>query len=293
MTDADRRKVLTALVAVQVMFAIHYPTSKVLLQDLAAPAWAALRTGSAAAIFLVLYAFGRRRHLAAKDHLKLFGLAVIGVALNQIGFIEGMDRTTPAHSSLIITTVPVATLGFAVLLGREKLQWPAALGMGLALLGVLVLLQVDQLEIRAEWFLGDILTLANGASFALYLVLSRDLIRRLGPITASAGFLCWGNLITFTYGGHELAQVQWSELPVRAYILAAYGVLGPTVLAYLLNSWAVQRVEPSRVALFIYLQPILAATVSAIWLGEPVTARLIVSSIFVFLGVLLATRSRA
>ena len=47
------------------------------------------------------------------------------------------------------------------------------------------------------------------------------------------------------------------------------------------------------VALFIYLQPVLASALSVLVLGEPVTSRLVVASVLVFLGVLFAVRSLA
>jgi len=42
--------------------------------------------------------------------------ALFGVVINQSCFVEGLSRTTPIHSSIINTTIPVGTLTFAVLL---------------------------------------------------------------------------------------------------------------------------------------------------------------------------------
>jgi drug/metabolite transporter (DMT)-like permease len=67
-------------------------------------------------------------------------------------------------------------------------------------------------------------------------------------------------------------------------------VLFPTVLAYFLNYWALARVDSSQVALFIYLQPVLASALSVIWLGEQIGPRLVISTALVFAGVLFATR---
>jgi len=124
----------------------------------------------------------------------------------------------------------------------------------------------------------------------MFLVLSRDLIRKLGPVTATTGVFCWGTIGAVAYGGDELARVAWSGLPLEAWLLMGYAVVFPTVLAYFLNYWALERVESSSVALLIYLQPILAAAISVVWLGEALTGRLLVSSALVFLGVLFATR---
>lgn len=275
---------------VQAFFAVHYVVAKILLATIAPDAWAALRVMSAAAVLLAVYVIRGGAAIAPRDLLKLAGLSFFGVALNQICFIEGLSRTTPAHSSLINTTIPVLTVAFAVLLGREKLRAPTAAGIALAMSGVLVLLQVDRLELRAQWFLGDLLTQLNAASFSFFLVISRNTIRRVGSFPATVAVLCFGSLGVAAYGGVSAAAVDPAALSPSLWAIAVYIILGPTVLAYFLNYWALARVESSHVALFVYLQPILASTLSVVWLGEVITARLVVSSVLVFLGVLFATR---
>jgi drug/metabolite transporter (DMT)-like permease len=286
----ERVRVLGALVLVQVFFAVHYVVAKILLATVSADAWAALRVMSAAALLLAVFAVRGGARVAPGDLLKLAGFSIFGVVLNQICFIEGLSRTTPAHSSLINTTIPVLTVLFAVLLGREKLRPSTAAGIVLAMSGVLVLLRVDNLQLRAEWFTGDLLTQLNAASFSFFLVISRNTIRRVGSLPATVGVLCFGSLGVAAYGGQSAAAVDPAGLSPSLWIIAVYVVLGPTVLAYFLNYWALSRVESSHVALFVYLQPILASALSVVWLGEVITGRLIVSSALVFLGVLFATR---
>lgn len=289
--DDGSGAVFAALTSVQLMFAVHYVAAKVVLQSVPAPAWAAIRVMAGAALFLLVYARRGPRRLVARDHAALAGLAMLGIVVNQICFAEGLARTTPSHSALINTTIPVATLLFALLLGRERPHAAGLAGIGTALAGVLVLLRVDDLA-GAPWIRGDLLTLVNAASFSLFLVLSRDTIRRLGPTAATAGLLCWGALGVAAYGASSIGTLDPAVFTPRLLALAAYIVVFPTVLAYLLNSWALARVESSRVALFIYLQPVITAVLSATFLGERITPRLVGSSALVFLGVLLASRRR-
>jgi len=286
----DRARVVAALVLVQVLFGLHYLATKLLLASVEPDAWAALRVLTAAAIFLGVWIAHGPVPIPPRDVLRLAVFSLFGVVVNQICFIEGLARTTPAHSSLIMTTIPVATLGFAVLLGRERLRRAALGGILLSMAGVLVLLRVDDLELRSEWFVGDVLTLVNGASFALFLVISKGVVRRLGPVTATAGVLCFGSLGAAAYGGGAVARLDFGAWGPQQWLLAGGIVLFPTVLAYFLNFWALARVHSSQVALFIYLQPILASGLSVAFLGEKITPRLVVSSLLVFLGVLLATQ---
>lgn len=271
------------------MFAGHYLAAKVLLTEIPPPAWAAIRLVLAASILVAIHVLRGWAAIPWREHARLALFAFFGVVVNQICFIEGLSRTTPAHSSLLNTTIPVATLLFAVLMGRERLRRASAIGILLALTGVLVLLRVDELQIRAEWFLGDVLTLVNASSFAFFLVISKDTIRRLGPRRATAGLLGWGALGALAYGGADVLALPGQVWTPRIVALAAYIVIFPTVLAYFLNYWALARVESSQVALFIYLQPILAGGLSVAFLGEVVTGRLIASAVLVFAGVLFAS----
>lgn len=290
MEAGERARVLSALVLVQVFFAVHYVLAKILLATIPPDAWAALRVVAAAVILLVIYVARGGAPIAGRDLAKLAGFSFFGVILNQICFIEGLQRTTPAHSSLINTTIPVATVFFAVALGREKLRASTAAGIVLAMSGVLILLKVDHLELRAQWLHGDLLTQLNAASFAFFLVISRNTIRRVGSFPSTVAVVCFGSVGVALFGGSSAAAVDPAAVPAHVWVIATYIVIGPTVLAYFLNYWALARVESSHVALFVYLQPILASALSVAFLGEVITGRLIASSCLVFLGVLFATR---
>lgn len=283
--------VTAALVVVQLLFAGHYLAAKLVLDVVPAKAWAVLRILPAAALVLaVAYSRGIPR-LSWRDLRGLATYALFGVVLNQIFFVEGLARTTPAHSALLNTTIPIATILFATLLGRERPTLVRVAGMALAFVGALVLLRVDRLELQSTWFRGDILTMLNAASFGLFLVLSKPAVVRIGATSATAGILAFGSLGIAAAGSRDLAHFNLGSVPAYLWTIAAFIILFATVLPYFLNAWALARVESSRVAIFVYLQPVIATALSAGVLGEKVTVRFYVSSALVFAGVFLATRS--
>jgi drug/metabolite transporter (DMT)-like permease len=73
-------------------------------------------------------------------------------------------------------------------------------------------------------------------------------------------------------------------------------VLLPTVGAYYLNAWALTKVAPSTVAVYIYLQPLIAFGVAPLVLGEQWGWRTVIAALLIFAGVAIVTkrgRSRA
>ncbi len=66
-----------------------------------------------------------------------------------------------------------------------------------------------------------------------------------------------------------------------------YVIIGATVVTYFLNLWAVKRVVATRVAIFIFLQPLIAATLGVAFRGEEVTLRFGVAAGLILAALLL------
>lgn len=279
--------VIGVLLLVQVFFGTHYVAGKVLLQWIDPAAWALVRVVAAAVLLQLLVLRRRADRPDRKEWLQLGSFAVFGVVINQVLFVEGLSRTTPAHSALIMTTIPLLTVLFAVLLGKERLSLPRAGGLVLALAGVWILLRADRFRVEGDLLLGDLLSLGNAASFSLFLVLSREYLVRHDPLVAIARVFTLGAFGVAVYGLLPLTRIEPGELPAQAWWLAAFIVVFPTVGSYFLNYWALSRVSSSLVALFIYLQPLIATTMQwALGKGAP-GSRFYWAAVLVFTGVAL------
>ncbi len=288
---SDRGRVFAALVAVQVAFGVHYPVAKLLLAEIEPRAWAALRIVAAAAIMLgVALATGRRFPRRPSDWGRLAVFAVFGVVINQIFFVEGLSRTTPTHSAVINTSIPVSTLLFAVLLGRESVdRWKLA-AFALAVSGVMLVVEPHRVSFGNETAVGDMLTIVNATSFAFFLVVSRRLLMRTDPVAVTGVLFALGAVWIVAAGWRPLLAFDPRTVSTGFWWLAAFSIVFATVGTYLLNYWALARVDSSVVALFIYLQPMIAGTLSALWLGERPGWNVLAGGALIFAGVYVSLR---
>jgi drug/metabolite transporter (DMT)-like permease len=285
-------RVTAALVAVQIFFGVNYFISKLVLSQMAPRAWACVRVGCAAVLLLVwTHAVARRPWPSRQACRQLAWFAFFGAVFNQILFVEGLSRTTPAHSAIINSLIPVLTLGFAILLRREPATAERIAAIALAFASVLVLLRVESFRLHDDLVKGDLLTLANASSFSLFLVMSRDALRRADPLVATTWMLTFGAVGILLVGGSQLARAPLAALPPSFWLLAAYVIVCATVLTYFLNYYALGHTDSSMVALFIYLQPPIATALSAALLGERPDARFYVAAAGIFAGVYLAVRA--
>lgn len=286
-----RAAVPLSLIAVQVFFGFHYLAAKLVLAEMPPRAWAFSRIAAAAAVVWAVCLLTRR---PLPREPKVWGLlavySVFGVGINQVCFVEGLSRTTPTHSALMNTTIPVVTLAFAVLFGLERIRRRKVAALLLALAGVLFVIRPWAAAVPSRVQTGDLLTLVNATSFSFFLVISKRLLNRIDALAATAILLTFGTLTIGIVGLPPLLHVDPGALSANFWWLAAFIVLLPTAAAYVVNYWALGKVESSLVAFFIFLQPALAAALSWVFLGERPTAVMILGAALIFLGVGLAVR---
>ncbi|MDW8363061.1 MAG: DMT family transporter [Myxococcales bacterium] len=275
------------LVAVQAAFASLSVAGKIVLEHVPPHALLLARTAGAAAVFVAL-ARGRIG-LGARDTLRAALLGVLGVFLNQVLFLHGLERTTAVRATVLVTTIPVFTALVAVAARRERASGAVAAGIGCALLGILVLVGPAALTDARGAVVGDALVALNSLSYAVYLVFVRDLVERHGGLRVVAVAFCAGTLLALPVGTAPLVRALGSA-PPDALGWLAYVVAIPTVFTYVANAWALRRVPSSTVASFVFLQPLIAALLAVPLLGERVGLDLLVSGTLVLAGVALVTR---
>lgn len=262
--SGERARVALALTLVQIFFGLHYLAAKGVLEHVPVRSWAAIRVVAAAAVLFVLAWRARVRIPRSRaDLAQLSVYALFGVAINQVCFVEGLARTTPVHSSLVNTTIPVGTLLFATFARHERFTALKVVSLALSLTGVLLVLRPDAGSLGGGQLLGDLLTLVNALSYSFFLVISRRYLARTDPLGATAMMLALGAIPILLFSVPDWRGFAPAAVPAGTWALAAFIVVFPTAAAYLLNSWALARVESSLVALFIYLQPVVAVTLSA------------------------------
>ena len=284
-------RIYGALFLVQIIFGLHYLTTSLIVERIDAFEWTAVRILFAGVFMIIIY---RRKILnfpRGKEWYFLILLSLLGIVLNTALFTKGLELTTPAHASLISCMIPVMTLVFAWLLGQEKMTRYKSLSLVTAMSGALILLGIDDLDIRSDLFIGDVLIFINFSCFGLFLVLSKSVINHHSPIGLSVLVMSIGSVLLLPLSTKNIlfSHDIWLDQPWWIWGAAFYSIFFATVVTYSLNYYAMSHVDSSKVALFIYFQPVVAGTLSVALGMDKITLRLIVSSILILSGLLLST----
>lgn len=279
-----------ALIAVQFFFASLTVVAKFVLPSISPAGIVFFRvTGAALAFALVHALFVRERVTDRRDLATLVGLAMLGVVMNQLLFLEGVKRTTAINTNILVTTVPAFTLTIALALRYERATWSKIGGIVLAALGAIYLIGPDRIRLDPTTAFGNALVACNTASYAGYLVLSKRMLKRYHPLTVVTHVFLFGAVIVTPFGLAALRHVDLAEVPRGSLLGLGYIVICSTFLAYYLSIWALQHTASSLVAMYVYLQPVMTVGAAPLILGERLTARAAVAAVIIFGGLALAT----
>jgi drug/metabolite transporter (DMT)-like permease len=244
--------------------------------------------GGAIVFLLIAWRMGGLR-IERGDRGLLVVCGLLGVVFNQALFINGLRHTTAISANLISSTIPVFATLFAVLLGRERFRWTRVLGIVLAMSGVLVLFDVRNLATSGDHLLGDVMCLANCASYALFLVLVRPLSAKYAPMSLVALMFVVASVAFAPLG--VSAWVDFApRMGLHEALLLLFIVAFPTVGSYSLTQVGLRRAEASLVATYIYLQPVFATVGAVLILHEPLRPVIGLAAALIFLGVWVSTR---
>ena len=292
MPASSRRPVSVHLIllVVQVCFASLAVVGKKALVAIPPGVIVSTRVAGGALVFFLLARRQGPLRVARGDLGRLVLCALFGVVVNQLLFVNGLERSTATSASVLGTTIPVFTTVFAVAAGAERLRRWRALGIAIALAGALVLVRIDRFSWSDRHAVGNLMIVANSASYAIFLVIVRPLAGRVAPMPLVA--LLFACAVPFVGAAELGAWIRFApRLDAGAAGFLAFLVAVPTVAAYALNQIALARAESSLVASYIYVQPVVAALGAWLYIHEVPEARLLVAAPLVFLGVWVSARA--
>jgi drug/metabolite transporter (DMT)-like permease len=284
-----------ALLAVQVIFGTWPVLGKIALRAVPSTGLVAIRVGGAAFAFLLLLGLrGRLVSPERRDLARLVLYSLLGVVFNQFLYVKGLSLSTAVNAALLNATIPVFTLLVGALLGKDRLTAHVTVGTLVAAAGVVYLIDPFRASLGGDTMEGNLLLVANTFCYGAYLAVSQDVFRRYGALTAMTWLFAIGSVAAVPFGGYQLAQTDFATVGLVVWLVLVYTVLVQTVGAYYLNAWALERVSPSTVAVYIYLQPLFAFVVAPLLLGagERPGLRHAVATLLIFAGVAVVTLSR-
>ncbi|WP_439516086.1 DMT family transporter [Sediminibacterium sp.] len=279
-----------AVLAANFIFGAGYAVVKTITPEFIAPfALNVVRVLSSLLLFWLLFLMKPSNAGFERKHLPRFLLcALTGVAINQLLFIKGLSLTTAIHSSLLSLGTPIFITIIAAWLLKEKLTLYKIAGLALGIGGAaMLILMKDNSTSGKDMLLGDILIIINAISYAFYLVLVRPLMEHYKPIHVLRWVFTFGTFMILPFGLEQFMDTNWAAFGTTQWIALAFVALFVTFFAYLFNVYGLSVIGSSATGSYIYTQPVFAAIIAMVFMGEHFTITKALAAICIFSGVYL------
>jgi drug/metabolite transporter (DMT)-like permease len=268
------RPAFVLLFAANLVYATSYVATRLALDDVPPATLALLRLVLGGAVLLPLARGLSSDPPAPGRGARVFWMGALGFAAAFALSHWGIARSSATNAALLIVVEPLALVALGPLLLDERLTRREAAGAALAVAGA-VLVVVNgvpglTLEVLPRWR-GDLLLVLSGVAYASYSLLGRTVLTDANAAAVTARSITWGAVVMAPLAGAEWLTGARPSVTPTAVAATLYLALVITAGGYLVWNWALARVEASRAAPFLTVQPAVGALLGALVLDEPVT----------------------
>ena len=287
-----------ALLGANLIYGANYIIAKGVMPNKIGPsAFIFLRILGAGILFWILKSFIKEK-VEKKDFLRLIFCGIFGITINQLLFFHGLNLTSPIDASIIMTSLPVLVMIYSFFILNEKITKNKLAGIAIGAIGAILLIIYGNKSGGTSSLLGNLFIFMNAASYGLYLVLVKPLMKKYNTITIISWIFLFGFIFMFPFGIQDLLATDFSAFTTGTYLTIGFVILGTTFFAYLFNIYALNHVAPSVAGSYVYLQPAISFIMVAIYAfvfnqkeyEQDINLIKILSCLFVMIGVYLISK---
>lgn len=280
-----------AILGANLIYGVNYSIAKDVMPAYIQPfGFIFYRVLGALMLFAMIASFYKER-IAKKDMLLLAVCGFFGVGLNQLSFFYGLNLTNPINAGIIMVSNPIMVLLASAFILKTRITYLKIVGLILGISGALIILLFKKgFSFGSDTIIGDSFILLNSASYAVYLVLVKPLMSKYKPITVVTWVFGFGFLFVMPFGFSEISEIDWSSFTPDIWWKFGFVIVATTFLTYLFNIYGLQRLNPSVVSTYIYLQPLIAAFYSISLGKDSFTWIKFIAAILIFSGVYLVSK---
>jgi drug/metabolite transporter (DMT)-like permease len=285
---------LGVLLAV-IFWGISFVATKTALREIPPITLIFTRFAIGSALLTGILALRRERLMPPVDCLlPLAAMGFVGVFVHQMLQAYGLTMTSAVNTGWLIGLTPIWSALLAGFFLRERFRGAKLAGLAAGCAGALLV--VTRGEIRPGLLAlpatrGDLLILASTLNWAIYTVLGHRTLRSLGPARASAGAMTMGCAMLAPFFIRIEGWRHYEALSAGGWVAVLFLGICCSGLGYFFWYAALEKIEASRVASVLYLEPLVTLAAAVVLLGEPVRPVAVAGGLLVLGGVALVQRA--
>ena len=248
-----------------------------------------LRYGLAVLMLLPLLLIVKRPPPPAKVVLILAGLGVIQFGLFHLFVNTALEQIPASRGAVIFSLIPVMTMLFAAMAGRDRLTAINLFAAFLSIIGVSLAIGEKAFQnqsVSSSWT-GEILFFMAVCCGAIYNAFSSGLLKVHSIVHATIIGMASGSTFILIFSISEGFPSVTTDFSTETWLWILY-LAGPAAaLSLFLFNWGLQQLSPSKAAIYVPLAPVAASAFGAFLLGEELSGLFLVGLAFAITGPIL------
>lgn len=227
-----------------------------------------------------------------RNLFNVFLLGATGIFAYNALFFTALQTIPAGRAAVVVANNPIIiALGAALFLG-EPLTGRKMAGIGISVSGALVAItRGDPAFFHAGGFTwGDVALLGCLASWAAYSLLGKTTMRVMSPLAAVTWSCAAGAVMLLPFALHEGMLTAMRDYPVSVWASIVYLGMFGTAIGFTWFYEGVNRIGAAKAGVFINFVPITAILSGWLFLGEPLSASLLLGAALVLTGVYTANK---
>ncbi len=291
------KKAILLTVLANIIWGANTPIMKLALIQVPVFSLAFIRMFFASLILGLIILFSKNSrdlYIKKEDYKKFIYCALFGVTINLALYFIGLKYTQAIIASFLVAAVPIFTMISAHFYLKEKFKGQIIAASAIALIGVILIIGKPEGHLTLLQIIGDLLLLASTASWIIYEIVSKKLLKVYTSTTVCFYSMAIGAVTLLPFFLIEIINnSSWiSQLNSKSFVAILYGIFFASIIAYLAWQKALSILPAGQAAFYFYLDPISGAALSIILLGEKLTPSLILGGILITIAVLISEKHR-
>lgn len=268
---------------------VSFVSTKAVLGKLDPFSLLVLRFGIGALFLLLLLLIQRNRLLISIKYVPhIMVLGILGVFVHQVLQATALLTINASSAGWLISFSPIFTVILSIFFLDERLSINKAVGMLLAIIGVLIVTTTRSGQsFQIALNIGFLLMILSTLNWAVYSVLLKSLKIPYSPLLITFYMSLIGLVLTTPF---IIRNRGWESLSLLSYTEWAHLLfLGVFVsgMAYWFWGKALKVLEASKVSMFLYLEPITTLVAAVLLLHEKVFLISAAGGIIIIIGVII------
>ena len=229
--------------------------------------------------------------LSGKDRLHLIALGATGFYLSAYLDFVGLSYISASLERLILLLYPTLVVLLSALIFRRPITRKEAMALLISYVGVVIVFAEELSIAGSNIMLGSSLIFSSATAYALYIIGSGVMVKRIGAMRFTAYAMTIASLVTLLHFGLNF-DAAILALPCEVYGLSLVMAIVSTVIPTFLMNAGIQRIGANPASIISSIGPVMTLLLAYLFLGEQLSFVQFVGTLLVMAGVFVISAKR-